>query len=232
MVDLVSCQYYDVINNKAIPTIIRPSSGYYNRERIVSLLKNKFLHDNSINMSGMTGYLCGRLFKRYYMESVLLSGKGLIYCEDQVGLFVALSMIDSMYIMEERLYYYIQHSNQATRSYNKAYWNNFELYFERLNNLDKKGYLKQQVYNRALNMVRELIRMEFERSNTSFWEQYNSCKKNLSENLFFLAKLSDLEGLSRKVKFQQILILYNQIFIYGVLLYSNRIIKKILGKDF
>lgn len=127
--------------------------------------------------------------------------------------------------MDKWLYYYIQHTNQATRSYNKSYWNNFELYFYLLTELDEKGYLKQQMYNRALNMVRELIRMEFERGNASFWEQLNDCKKNFSQKLFLLAKLSNSVGLNIKVKFQRILIIYKQIFIYGLFLYANRIIK-------
>ena len=131
--------------------------------------------------------------------------------------------------MDKWLYYYIQHTNQATRRYNKSYWNNFELYFDRLSELDEKGYLKQQMYNRALNMVRELIRMEFERGNASFWEQLNDCKNNFSQKLFLLVKLSDSVGLNIKVKFQRILIIYKQIFIYGLFLHVNRIIK-ILGK--
>lgn len=224
-VDLVSCQHYDVVNNVINPSIIRPSLGYYNRERIDSLLKDKFLHDSSINLAGMTGFLWGRLFKRDYMKSALEAGRDLIYCEDQVALFDALCKIKSMYVMDKWLYYYIQHTNQATRSYNKSYWSNFELYFDRLTELDEKGYLKQQMYNRALNMVRELIRMEFERGNASFWEQLNDCKKNFSQKLFLLAKLSNSVGLNIKVKFQRILIIYKQIFIYGLFLYVNRIIK-------
>ena len=74
-------------------------------------------------------------------------------------------------------------------------------------------------------MVRELIRMEFERGNASFWEQLNDCKKNFSQKLFLLAKLSNSVGLNIKVKFQRILIIYKQIFIYGLFLYANRIIK-------
>ena len=228
-VDLVSCQHYDVVNNDVNPSIIRPSLGYYNRERIDSLLKDKFLHDSSINLAGMTGFLWGRLFKRDYMKSALEAGRDLIYCEDQVALFDALCKIKSMYVMDKWLYYYIQHTNQATRRYNKFYWNNFELYFDRLSELDEKGYLKQQMYNRALNMVRELIRMEFERGNASFWEQLNDCKNNFSQKLFLLVKLSDSVGLNIKVKFQRILIIYKQIFIYGLFLHVNRIIK-ILGK--
>ena len=99
--------------------------------------------------------------------------------------------------MDKWLYYYIQHTNQATRRYNKSYWNNFELYFDRLSELDEKGYLKQQMYNRALNMVRELIRMEFERGNASFWEQLNDCKNNFSQKLFFSNFFSPATSIAR-----------------------------------
>ena len=228
-VDLVSCQYYDVIDNQVFSTLVRPSTGYYNRQRIIELLKNKFLHDSNIDMSGMTGYLCGRFFKRSYVDLILEAGRGLIYSEDQVGLFAALCNIDSMYIMEQPLYYYVQRSGQATKSYHANYWKNFELYFERLDALDKHCYLKQQIFNRALSMIRLLVKMEFDRCDGTFFEKLRSCNKNFSNKIFLLAKSSDSIGLNKKEKIQRILILYKQIFLYGVLLYLNRRIKYIMS---
>lgn len=224
-VDMVSCQYYDVIDDKVLPTIIKPNIGYYNRDRIEELLKYKFLHDSRLNMSGMTGYLWGRLFRRYYMEQALKAGKGLIYSEDQVSLFAYLYHINTMYVIKDSLYYYVHHKNQTTKSYRTEYWENFELYFERLVSLDKKAYLRRQIFNRALSMLRHLIKMEFERPNAIFFKQYRMCKNKFSNKLFLLAKHSDSIGLNRKEKIQRILILYKQIFLYGLLLYLNRGIK-------
>lgn len=46
-VDMISCQYYDVVEGKAIPALVRPVTGYYDKERIRQLLSKNFLYDKN-----------------------------------------------------------------------------------------------------------------------------------------------------------------------------------------
>lgn len=158
-----------------------------------------------------------KIFKRSYVDLILEAGRGLIYSEDQVGLFAALCNIDSMYIMEQPLYYYVQRSGQATKSYHANYWKNFELYFERLDALDKHCYLKQQIFNRALSMIRLLVKWNLIDVMVLFGK-LRSCNKNFSNKIFLLAKSSDSIGLNKKEKYSEFLYYINRFFIWSIAL--------------
>lgn len=224
-VDMVSCQYYEVIQDKSIPTIIRPNPGMYNRSDIESLLQQSFLYDKGIKLARMTGYLWGRLVKRQFVLPALEAGLGLIHSEDHIGVFSMILNIKSMYVLDNPLYYYIRREQQATKSYRQEYWPNFELFFQRLLDMDRERYLKAQIPNRALLVVKMLIRMEFSRRSISFYKRYQLCKKHFSEYLYTLCLDSDAIGLSKKEQLQRYLIIHKHLLVYGLLLEGIKLIK-------
>ncbi|RGS70683.1 glycosyltransferase family 2 protein [Mitsuokella sp. AF21-1AC] len=227
-VDMVSCQYYDVIDGQEVPSLIRPNPGYYNQEKIRELLASNFLYDKHTEWAGVTGYLWTRLFKRCFVQAALEAGKGLVHSEDQIGMFKVLYSINSMYVMQAPLYYYVVRQGQATRSYNAVYWKNFELFFKRLQEIDQKGYLKKQIPNRAMMILKSLIKMEFTNDKLSVFQRYRSVKKNFSNDLCLLGKDADISAMGRKTRLQYYLVMHRAFFVYGAFIYLNRLLKQLV----
>lgn len=225
-VDMVSCQYYLVNDSKIENASIRPKIGYYDRKHIKNLLTTNFLYDKNTGIAGMSGYLCGRIFKRNFVQDSLAMGQGLIHSEDQIGLFKMLLSIDSMYIMEEPLYYYVIRQGQATRSYNVAYWKNFEHFFLRIKEIDRDNYLYDQIPYRVVGIVNELIIKEFTNDSLSFYQQYQSLKRNFSDTFCLLEQSADLSQMNIKRKIEYWLQVHHAFFIYGIVIYVYGFIKR------
>ena len=228
LVDMVCSQYYDVIDEKIVVTPIRPEPGYYDKKKLKRFLSEKFLYDKSTRLAGITGFLCTRLIKRNFVQAALDIGRNLIHSEDQLGLFVILSNINNMYVMREPLYYYVKRTGQATSVYNEKYWHNFEDFFSKLKECDKNNYLSTQLPERAVMTLKGLIKMEYENKNLSFINQYLSLKRNFSENLYSLSKTSTTTSERLKERFQYYLVMHRCFFAYGVFIYLNKILKKIV----
>lgn len=223
-VDMVCCQYYDVINNREVSTLIRPIPGHYNKKEIQNLLRRNFLYDENTELAGMPGFLWAKLFRKKYVNLILDVGKGFIHSEDQLGILKGLYDIDSMYVMCEPLYYYVVRQGQATSSYNKAYWCNFEEFFSKLISIDRNRYLEKQLHNRALIIIKNLLKMEFENKEHTFFNQYRSAKKNFSERLYLLARNADVSRMKRKTRLQYYLIANRQLLLYGALIHIKNFI--------
>lgn len=226
-VDMVSCQNYDVKDKKVLPALVRPAIGYYDKTKIRQLLANNFLYDKSTGMAGMTGVLWSKLLRRSFVQALLEAGKGLIHSEDQIGVFKVLYSINNMYVMQEPLYYYVERKGQATRSYNTAYWKNFELLFKRLQEIDQENYLKQQLPNRAFVILKDLIKMEFKNNHVSILQRYRFVKKNFSYALWSLGKDADTSTMGKKFQLQYNLIMHQDFLLFAVLILLNDFLKKI-----
>ena len=151
------------------------------------------------------------------------AGQGLVHSEDQIGLFQALYNADSMYVMAEPLYYYVVRQGQATRSYNAAYWKNFELFFARMQEIDRENYLKEQLPDRVAMILRSLIKMEFDNDKLSILQRYRSLKKNFSNELWALCKDADTSAMGKKIKLQYYLSMHKDFMLYGAFIYLNNI---------
>lgn len=226
-VDIVSCQYYDVKKERAIPSPIRPDLGYYNRERIECLLSTNFLYDNSTGIAGMSGFLWGKLFKKDFVHMALNAGVGLIHSEDQIGLFKVLYSINSMYVMQKPLYYYVVRQGQATRSYHAAYWKNFEQFFTRIKEIDTENYLRDQLPCRVVGILNSLVRMEFANNALPFYQRYCSVKKNFSDVLCKLGSTADTSRMGLKTRIEYLLQVHHAFFLYGMVSYLYEIIKSL-----
>lgn len=225
-VDMVCCQYYDVKDNKITSTLVRPVPGYYDKKKIEKLLRTNFLHDKVTEAPGMAGFLCAKLFRREFVHDALYAGRGIIHGEDILAIFKMLYSMRSMYVMTEYLYYYVSRKGQATRTYNSAYWKNFEKFFLRLSIIDRNEYLKKQLMDKTVMIIKYLLKMEFENSKISLFEQYLSVKNNFSEKLYLLVKDADISEMSRKTRLQYYLIVNRNFILYGVLIHIKKIMKR------
>lgn len=228
--DMVSCQYYDVKDERVIPASIRPALGYYDKKKIQQLLAKNFLYDKSTRLAGMSGFLCSKLFKRCFVQDALEVGKGIIHCEDQIAIFEMLYSINSMFVMQKPLYYYVVRKGQATRSYNVAYWRNFELFFSKLQEIDQANYLKKQLPNRVVMTLTSLIKMEFINDKISIFQRYLSVKKNFSNLLRSMGKNANTSEMGWKVRLQYYLIMHRAFLLYGVFIFLNGILKNMYKK--
>lgn len=224
-VDMVSCQYYDVKNESIRPALVRPAPGYYDKKKIQQFLSENFLYDKGTGMAGMSGFLCSRLFKRSFVYDALKVGKGLIHSEDQIGIFKVLYSINSMYVMQEPLYYYVAREGQATSKYNAAYWTNFELFFARIQEIDTENYLEKQLSDRAVMILKDLIKMELTNDKVSVFHRYASIKKNFSNTLRLLGKDADTSAMGWKNRLQYCLLMHQDFLLYEILFYLNKILK-------
>lgn len=227
-VDMVTCQVYEVLNGTISETIVRPRAGVYDKEDIIDLLKTRFLYDRELKMAGITGYLCSRLIKSIYIRECLQCGLGMIHSEDQIGVLNLLYNIKNMYVQKEYLYYYVQHSNQTTKLHNSFFWNNFEIYFKRIVQMDEKNYLKEQLQLRALMMLKMLIKMELSNNQISVFNRVMNIKKQYSNIMFSMINNIKTDAFSTKEKLQYTLIKYRMFFCYGLFIYINDIRKRVV----
>ena len=216
-VDMVSCQFYEVydeILNKPYP---RPEVGFYDKLSIINKLKTNFLYDKKTKIAGVTGYLCGRLIKRKYVKEVLEVGVGMVHSEDQIGILKLLYMINSMFVMKNRLYYYVMRKGQATKVYNSKYWHNFEIYFKKIKEIDVCNYLDGQTNKRAFMMLKMLIKMELGNDHLTIFQRINNINAYRYSNLFNLAIMQNTNWMNSKENLQYKLIKNDHLLIYYIL---------------
>lgn len=225
-VDMVSCQVYEVVDGAINETIVRPRVGFYDKEDIIGLLQTRFLYDREIKMAGITGYLWSRLIKSTYIRECLQCGLGMIHSEDQVGVMNLLYNIKSMYVQKEYLYYYVQHDNQTTKSHNSFFWNNFEIYFKRIVQMDEKNYLKEQLQLRALMMLKMLIKMELSNNQHNVFYRVMNIRNQFSNIMFSMINDIKTDTFSTKEKLQYFLIKHRMFFCYSLFMYINYIRKR------
>lgn len=224
-VDMVSCQYYDVKNERVRTALVRPAPGYYDKNKIQQFLGENFLYDKRTGMAGMSGFLWSRLFKRSFVYDALKVGEGLIHSEDQIGIFKVLYSINSMYVMQEPLYYYVTREGQATSKYNAAYWTNFEVFFARIQEIDTENYLEKQLSDRVAIILKGLIKMELTNDKVSIFHRYVSIKKNFSNTLRSLGRNADTSAMGWKKRLQYCLLMHEDFLLYEILFYLNEVLK-------
>jgi len=133
--DMVSCNYFIVKEN----TIVEPRlklTGVYKSHQIKDFIANHYCYDKSCRGYGMTIFLWTKMIKREYTLDALQQGLGLWLGEDQIGVFSTLYKIKKLYLLPNRLYYYVQHTTQATKLYKESLWDNIIILLERYKKID------------------------------------------------------------------------------------------------
>ena len=209
-VDMAGCQYYNTYKEVDTESVIRPQPGFYDKERIITLLKTDFIFNKKTKIAGMNPFLCTKLIKRRFVNESLNSGKNLWYEEDLVGTLKLLYLINSMYILPTYLYHYVCHEGQVTRTFKPQLWDNFVSCWERINEIDHEGYLVKQFPQRALNSIFDILKKCSVNSYGYFKVFFKEIRS--SEIVIRLLKELDYNSLQTKGKIKYLLLRQNRFF--------------------
>ena len=146
--DLVSCQYITYYHDNLIKKEERFIQGIFNKQDVTKLLSTKLLFDKDLGKAGYPFYLPTKLIKREFVEVSIYNGIDLKYVEDMPMSFSILQKINSMCILPDHLYYYVQRSGQETKNLNSDLWENYVKCWRKLISLDKDHLLESQLPDR------------------------------------------------------------------------------------
>ena len=160
-VDLVCCNHYNQYGDKIYPSNYI-ASGYFDKSKILCFISTEYLYDERLGYSGVPIFLVTKLIKREYVSNGLLAGKELWWGEDQIASFQILMSVNSMFIVNEPLYYYVKHDGQVTSIYKSSLWLNQLRSYLLYKAIDKNNLLKSQLikhiwkYTVLVNLYRKM----------------------------------------------------------------------------
>lgn len=157
-VDMVSCQYMEDRKGRVTKMPVRPRLGIYDRKQINTLLETDFLYNIKTHMAGMNVYLVMKLIKRQYVEEMLKQGQGLWYGEDMACVLSLLYRIQSFYVIPDYLYIYRRYDEQVTHKYFPDLLASYSMTMNRIQTIDQKNFLVQQLPCRCFNTLALLNR--------------------------------------------------------------------------
>ena len=119
--DMVVCNYYEIKDNIIIDSQ-KQLKGAFKEECLSEFIAYHYFYDNNCKGTGMNCFLWSKMMKRDFAEIAIKEGKGLWFGEDQIGVFAVLTSIKSLYLIPDKLYYYIRYKEQTTQKYNLSLW--------------------------------------------------------------------------------------------------------------
>ena len=222
--DIVSCNLLKVNGNRTIKESHR-MEGLYDRQQIREAMQNCLLYDKKTRTNGMTIYLWSKLIKRDYVAKGLEYGRGIWFGEDQIALFCMLYEIERLYVMQDRLYYYVQHEAQVTRRYHPSMWlTNIECW-KRYRMLDREHLIDEQL---NLRIWKSINRIVFQRM-TTVVDKY----KDFRSDMIVLREHEEMKrffsqgiiGFEFKENIKYWMLKYRMFWLYYVCLYRWKIQK-------
>ena len=142
--DLVTCAHYDVKDGKP-RRVNYTMKGLYDREGIRKAIGTTLLYNKRTHALGMSTYLWGSIIRREFVSDALQQGRGLWFAEDQIVFFHILYHIERLFIMDESLYYYVQHAEQVSRRYDFSIWESQAKCWRRYRLIDTEQLLGDQL---------------------------------------------------------------------------------------
>lgn len=167
--DMVSCEICNVYDGNVVE-YAHKLSGSYDGEQLKDFIANHYYYERGCGY-GMTCYLNTKMIKRDYVLDGLKYGQGLWYGEDQAAMLHILYSCNKLVLIPDRMYFYVQHQGQATRSYQEDMWRSLIAFFEKCQQLDKEHtsarsfrirtwiYIQDMIFNKMRNCP--LTRQEF-----------------------------------------------------------------------
>ena len=154
--DMVSCNYYEV-EDTVIKKHLPKRTGRFDKQGISDFIAHHYFYDEECKDFGMTNFLCTKMVKKYYIEDGLKEGIGLWFGEDQISVFAMLQQINLLYLISDRMYYYIRYPEQATKKYDFSLWLSIIAMLERYRDLDKYRIAKDGLRKRTWLYIRRNI---------------------------------------------------------------------------
>lgn len=165
-------------------TVSQPiEEGYYDKEKIIKKLFSSLIMFENIEFPAtISNWTC--LFKREFLiENKLYYDEDIHYCEDSIFGSKVMYNANSFYYMKgEYLYNYFYNPNSTTTTVNMNKWHSYIKINQRLENYFKSAsfdftrQIKINMLYFTLNFLGEI-----KKSNLSFLEKMNECKKILND---------------------------------------------------
>ena len=135
--DMVSCNFFDVDSTTQKVTAGKLTlQGIYEKEELRDFIANHYFFDHSCHGFGMTNFLWTKMVKRSFVAEGLKDGVGMWFGEDQIAMFSMLYKIAKLWVIPDRLYYYIHYKEQATQRYDASLWDSLIKMFKAYQRLD------------------------------------------------------------------------------------------------
>lgn len=132
--DMVSCEYNRVRNNIVVGSKIF-ITGTFQGETLRDFISNHFFYSKQINGFGLHPGLATKMVKRDVVMEGLQKGRGLWYGEDTIALFSMMLRCNKLVALSDRLYYYVEHDEEAVKRYDKSLWTNIIELLQRLESI-------------------------------------------------------------------------------------------------
>lgn len=142
--DIVSCEHYNQ-KGQQLKHEHHSMKGLYDREAICKAIGTCLLYDRRTHANGMAIYLWGKLIRHSLVGKALQQGRGLWFAEDQIVLFHTLYHAERLYIMNQPLYFYVQHTQQASKRYDFSIWESQAECWRRYRQIDADHLLGEQL---------------------------------------------------------------------------------------
>ena len=165
----------------------RLRNGYFDRQGIEDILRTDFLFNYQTKKTAYNLGLCCKMIKREYLVGTMENARGLWIGEDLIANLCLAYRIPSLYILDEYLYYYVQHDSQSTRNGSLKAWNNQVEQWKRIKELDEEKYLSNQLPYRILAFMKVFVRNNIEqRTPIAIFDDNMKCaiENNISKVYF------------------------------------------------
>ncbi len=156
-VELVAAQHYDKKGEMIKPFLNSALAGYYDRKAIEKMLKTNFFFDKTFGNDAICLTLWAKLFKKTCLERSLKEGIGYNISEDTICLFAIMKSIQSLYVVDDYVYYYVSHPSQVTKCSKNIWWRYHVEAWKKINSLDVDGYLNSQLPTKMLHDFRVVV---------------------------------------------------------------------------
>lgn len=157
--DIVSCNYYLEDNGRIGPSI-KKLSGTYCGTEIKDFISRHYFYDKQCHGYGMTVFLWGKMIKRENVLDGLYCGLGMWYAEDQISAFKILQNSSKLVLIADKLYYYVQHDNQASKKYDESLWKNIIHLLHAYQKIDENIILNEGLRIRFYIQIRNITFMK------------------------------------------------------------------------
>ena len=211
--DVSCCQYFKVDHNE--PKLsVRRNFGFFDKSGIENVIIPCLGWDRELRKESFTPILCTKMIKRNFVRQILDAGKGLWYGEDQCGVIRMLYIINSIYISETPLYYYVFHEGQTTAKMDRKRWNAYETYWKRMISEDKKGLWTSRLPYRLFEHLKRYLKSWLQ--NASSYSEFKNealyaLKSSILDKYLFHAQI---EGLTKKERTNLFLLKNKCTFLY------------------
>lgn len=154
--DVVVCNICEIKDEK-LSCRRQLENHYFDRQEIKEHLKSTFLYDSRIEKAEIPLYLWGKLFRKSVLENALEQGYNIWYEEDFVSMVYIIYHVQSMYIIPDKLYYYVIHDGQVSKKNPLEIFQQMKIARERISSFDFRHVLDFQLNCRFYGQTKDIL---------------------------------------------------------------------------